>query len=100
MPSKMLQITYKLSASISDYREENLPYAKPIAEIPGLQWKIWIVNEKRSEAGGIYAFVDEKAIQAFLDGPIIAEMKGDPTLQIRMYDVIDGLSRATRGPVD
>lgn len=99
MVGKILEITYKLNAPQADYIEENLPYAQPIAEIPGLRWKIWIINGERGEAGGVYLFADAAAVQNFLDGPIIAEMKGDPSLSIKMFDVLDDLTRITRGPV-
>jgi hypothetical protein len=39
-------------------------------------------------------------VQAFVDGPIIAEMKGDPTLSIKAFDMIAELTAATRGPVN
>jgi hypothetical protein len=82
-----------------EYEKENLPYAQPIADIPGLRWKVWIINEAQSEAGGIYLFDNDAAVQAFVDGPIIAEMKGDPTLSIKAFDVIAKLTAITRGPV-
>ena len=78
---------------------ENLPYAQPIADLPGLRWKVWIINEAQSEAGGIYLFDGDAAVQAFLDGPIVAEIKGDPTLNIKAFDVIADLTTITRGPV-
>ncbi|ESY87289.1 YdhR family protein [Mesorhizobium sp. LNHC209A00] len=96
MPAKILQINYKLNGPRAEYQRENLPYAQPIADILGLRWKVWIINEVQSEAGGIYLF----AVQAFVDGPIIAEMKGDPTLSIKAFDVIVELTAATRGPVN
>lgn len=99
MPGKIVSITYKLDAARSEYEEENMPYAQPIAEVEGLRWKVWIINEAEGEAGGIYLFADENAAQGFLDGPIIAEMKGDPTLTIKLFDIIDQLSEVTRGPV-
>jgi hypothetical protein len=34
-----------------------------------------------------------------VDGPIIAEMRGDPTLSIKAFDVIEELTTITRGPV-
>ncbi len=47
----------------------------------------------------VYLFDDDAAVQAFVDGPIIAEMKGDPTLSIKAFDVIGELTSLTRGPV-
>jgi hypothetical protein len=99
MSGKILQINYKLNAPRTEYEQENLPYAQPIADLPGLRWKVWIINETQSEAGGIYLFDDDAAVQAFMDGPIIAEMKGDPTLSIKAFDVIGDLTDITRGPV-
>ena len=99
MSAKILHINYKLNGPRAEYERENLPYAQPIANLPGLRWKVWIINEGKSEAGGTYLFDDDAALQAFLDGPIIAEMKGDPTLSIKAFDVIAELTTITRGPV-
>lgn len=99
MSAKLLQINYELVGPRAAYESENLPYAQPIADLPGLRWKVWIINEAHREAGGIYLFDDDAAVQAFLDGPIISEMKGDPTLSIRAFDVITELTTITRGPV-
>ena len=99
MSVKILQINYKLNGSRAEYEKENLPYTQPIADIPGLRWKVWIINEAQSEAGGIYLFDNDAAVRAFMAGPIIAEMKGDPTLSIRAFDVIAELTAITRGPV-
>ena len=99
MSVKVLQINYKLNEPRAEYERENLPYAQPIADIHGLRWKVWIINETQNEAGGIYLFDDDAAAQAFVDGPIIAEMKGDPTLSIKPFDVIAELTTITRGPV-
>jgi hypothetical protein len=99
MSTRILQINYRLGSPRSDYERENLPYARPIADMAGLRWKIWIISEARSEAGGIYLFDDDAAVKAFMDGPIIAEMKGDPTLSIKAFDVIADLTAITRGPV-
>ena len=80
-------------------RERKPAYAQPIANLPGLRWKVWIINEAQREAGGIYLFDGDAAVQAFLDGPIVAEMKGDPTLSIKAFDVIAELTTITHGPV-
>jgi hypothetical protein len=99
MACKILQINYKFNGPRAEYQKENLPYAQPIADLPGLRWKVWIINEAQGEAGGIYLFADDAAVQAFLAGPIISEMRGDPSLNIKAFDVIDELTAVTRGPV-
>ncbi len=99
MSAKILQINYRLNGPRDEYEKENLPYAQPIADMPGLHWKVWIINEVQNEAGGIYLFDDDAAVKAFMDGPIVAEMKGDPTLSIKAFDVIANLTAITHGPV-
>lgn len=99
MAAKILQINYKLNGPRGEYERENLPYGQTIADLRGLRWKVWIINEAQSEAGGIYLFDGDAAVQAFLDGPIIAEMKSDPTLSIKAFDVIPELTTMTRGPI-
>ncbi len=99
MPATIVQINYRLNAPRPAYEQENIAYAQPIADLPGLRWKVWIINEAEREAGGIYLFDDDTAAQAFLGGPIIAEMKEDPTLSIKTFDVIADLTAVTRGPL-
>lgn len=99
MPARILQINYRLNGTQAEYANENLPYGRPIADLPGLHWKIWIINDVECEAGGLYLFEDDAAVQEFLNGPIIAEMKGDPTLSIKAFDVLADLTAITRGPV-
>lgn len=99
MTVKVLQINYKLTGPRAAYEAENLPYAQPIADLPGLRWKVWVINEDKGEAGGLYLFDNSAALQAFLDGPIIAEMKADPSLSLKSFDVIAPLTAICRGPV-
>ncbi len=44
MSAKILQINCKLNGPRAEYERENLPYAQPIADIPGLRWKVWIID--------------------------------------------------------
>jgi hypothetical protein len=100
LSEKIVQINYKFSGPRSEFERVNLPYAKPIADTRGLRWKIWVVNEEESEAGGIYLFEDAAAAQAFLTGPIIAALKSStPTVNIKSFDVMAEHTLVTRGPV-
>lgn len=100
MGIQIVQINYKLEGSREKYVEENLPYAQPIADVPGLRWKVWTINEDLGEAGGVYLFEDQASMQAFLDGEMITEMKADPSLSIKTFDVIEELTTTTRGPIN
>ena len=49
--------------------------AKPFLSVDGLQWKIWLDDEKDQRSGGIYCFADRVTAQAYVDGPIVARIK-------------------------
>ncbi|MCC6168436.1 MAG: YdhR family protein [Caldilineaceae bacterium] len=102
MAQQIVQINFEFSGSRAGYEEANLPYAAPIAAIPGMRWKIWLMNEAGHEAGGLYLFDDEAAAQAFLDSPVVAGLKEDPSLRhlsIKQFDILPAHTSITRGPV-
>jgi hypothetical protein len=102
MSNKILQINYKFQVSRLDFEKATFEQAKPIANVKGLLWKIWIVNEHTREAGGIYLFNDESSVEAFLEGNIVAELKKNPVvsdIEAKIFDVMDRHSKVTRGPV-
>ena len=96
---RILQINYRLEGTAAEYLEANRPYAEPIARTPGLQWKVWLLNESTNEAGGIYLFENDAALQEFLRGPIAAEVRNDPTASFKEFDVPMELASITRAPV-
>lgn len=102
MSGKILQINFKFKVSKSDYIDAATLLASTIADLPGLLWKVWIINEDECEAGGIYWFKDAVSLQAYLDGPIVAGIVGHPALEnvsTRVFDNIARLSKITNGPV-
>jgi hypothetical protein len=103
MDAQILQINFTLEGmSPAEFAEGSRPFAEPIAAVPGLRWKIWLVNEEERSAGGIYQFDDERTLRDYLDGPIIAAVRSHPAvrdLQVRQFGVIPDLSAATRAPL-
>jgi len=99
---KILQINYKFGIPAAYFSSAMLPAAQAISESPGLQWKIWLINEADSEAGGIYLFDDEAALNAFLGGPIVSAFKANPVvsdIRVKMFDVSAAHSLLTRAPI-
>ena len=103
MDTRILQINFTLDGvTPAEFAEGCRPFAEPIAAVPGLRWKIWLVNEEERSAGGIYQFDDERTLRDYLDGPIIAALRSDPTihdLQVRQSGVAPDLSAVTRAPL-
>jgi hypothetical protein len=102
MAGKILQINFKLNVSAQEYERTIAPLAEAFTAVDGLQWKIWLLNPSEGEAGGIYLFEDDAAVEAFLAGPLVAEIKRAPFLRelsAKRFDVMAEVTAATRGPV-
>ena len=80
MSQKLLQVNLKFSISRAELEAAWLEAAQPIADSPGLRWKVWLMNEAEHEAGGIYLFDSEAAAQSYLAGPIVAALKSSPAV--------------------
>ncbi|MGA2488843.1 MAG: YdhR family protein [Anaerolineales bacterium] len=102
MSPKILQVNMKFSIPRADLEAAWLGAAQPIADVPGLQWKVWLMNETEHEAGGIYLFESEAAAQSYLAGPIVAALKSSPAISnisAKLFDVLESHSAITRAPL-
>jgi hypothetical protein len=102
MSQKILQVNLKFNISRTELEAAWLEAAQPIAQVPGLHWKVWLMNEAEQEAGGIYLFESEAAAQSYLAGPIVAALKSSPAvsnISAKLFDVLESHTAITRGPV-
>jgi len=102
MPGKILQLNFKFNVSKAEYEQAVSPLASKFAVVAGLRWKIWLMNETESEAGGIYFFDDASSLTAYLEGPLAASVSSHPALSdmsVKQFDVMDEITAITRGPV-
>jgi len=102
MSQRVLWIHYKFSCSAAELGESLAPAVQPIADTPGLHWKIWLMNEAGSEAACVHLFEDQASLEAFLNGPILAAGSQDPNLSdltVKQFDILEDFTRRTRGPV-
>ncbi len=102
MSQKVLQVNFTFATSRAELEEAWLQIAQPIADVPGLRWKVWLMNESERLAGGLYFFESETAARSYLDGPIVAALKassGISNISAKLFDVLDSLSAITRCPV-
>ena len=98
----VLQVNFKLAVSAEEYRKLSASVAQAFAEVAGLRWKIWTLNEEENEAGGVYLFDSADSLRTYLDGPLAAQIKSLPAirdLSVKQLDVMDEETKITRGPV-
>jgi hypothetical protein len=102
MAVQILQVNFKLNVPGSDYEQAASQLAPMYAEVPGLRWKVWILNEAEAEAGGIYLFEDEEALQNYLGSGLAAEVQNHPALRdfsVKTFSVMPQQTEITRGPI-
>ena len=98
MSQTVVQINYKFSVARSEYEQLCAGAAQPISDQPGLNWKVWIINEAEREPG-IYLFDDEASANAYVSGPIITALKSHPavsSMSVKQFDVMEDLTAITR----
>ena len=102
MASRILQVNFTLNMTVEDFQGMADSLSDTFANLPGLVWKIWLLNEANLEAGGLYRFDSDDSMQAYLDGPIVATLKSHPAitnLNVKQFDVMPEVTAASRGPV-
>jgi hypothetical protein len=100
MTSNIVQINFNFAGTRAEYEAACLPGAPHLAAIPGLNWKIWLMNEAASEAGGIYLFDDAAAAEGF--AAQVVGMLPAPAfvnVSIKRFEPIEALTAITRGPI-
>jgi len=102
MAQKILQINFDFSVAASELAQAFAPLAQPIADTPGLRWKVWLLNEAEHESGGIYLFDDETSLKDYLAGPIVGGLQANPAIRnisARTFGVAEEFSLITRAPI-
>jgi hypothetical protein len=100
MARTTIQINFRLKLPVEDYQALCSSAAPAIAEVPGLQWKLFALDREDTAAAGIYLFSDRAAAEAYVEGPIVGGLRSHPgiaDLSTRMMEVDESLSRIT-GP--
>jgi hypothetical protein len=101
MNTRILQVNYRCSLSRQEFEETIGASASELSGFPGLQWKIWVVNEELGQYGGIHLFDDRSSVDAYLR-QVIEGLKGHPAMSdvtTKIFEVMETPSLATRAPV-
>jgi hypothetical protein len=102
MAQKILITKFSYSLPAADFKAVLSSVADEFAKVPGCLWKIWLIDEQKSEGGAIYLFESEKALATFKDSPLVAMVLSHPALSnfdLRATDVLEDLSEITRAPL-
>lgn len=102
MSRKVSQANYKIRGSMPEFEEGINQFIAPIANWPGLIWKIWLKNESHQECAGFYLFQSDFTVKTYLEASVVAALKNHPAvhdLSFKVLDISEEQSRATSAPV-
>jgi hypothetical protein len=74
-----------------------------MTRLPGLVWKLWVLDEDEASAGGLYLFENRDAAAAYAEGPVIERLRASGVaraVRVRLLPLVDDLSQRTRGLAD
>lgn len=99
----ILQINFDLNVPVTEYQEIVDSVAPVFLDVPGLRWKIWLLNSTAQQAGGIYLFDSQASLEAYLSGPLIAQLRGFTSIRnfsMKQFEVMPNVMALTRGPFE
>ena len=97
----LVQFDFPFSGPFGSEMEAALKdLATSITREPGFLWKIWTEDETTKEAGGIYLFRDRASANAYVaKHSARLEQFGVSHARVRVFNVNQGLTSVTHGPV-
>ena len=99
----ILQINFNLNVPVAEYQKIADSVAHAFLDVRGLRWKIWLLNPAAQEAGGIYLFDSQESLDAYLNGPLVAQLRGSTSVRnisIKQFEVMPEVTALPRGPVE
>jgi len=97
----ILQINFNLNVPVAEYQKMADSVAHAFVDVPGLRWKIWLLSPAAGEAGGIYLFDSQASLDAYLNGPMMAHLRGLTSIRnisTKQFEVMPEATALTRGP--
>lgn len=100
---QILIVNFSLEGiSEADYLRLCADVAPAFAAVEGLASKVWLADAAEGVYGGVYTFVSDAAVDAFLASELFASVGATPGLvnvSVRRFGVLDAPTALTRGLV-
>lgn len=94
----IVQINFTYAEPDAEFRAAAQAAAPKFAGLDGLAWKIWLIDEERKEAGGIYFFRTRAKAEAYVGGDIVAGLReARPDVVVKVFDNLEEVSAHTGG---
>jgi hypothetical protein len=100
--SVILQVNVNYDSPEVAANQGTVEQGKELEFLPGLQWKVWLIDKETFSGGGIYLFESKEAAQAWEKDAIriLTGTDGLRNVTTHIFDIIESPSRITRAPLD
>jgi hypothetical protein len=102
MTKKVLTMKFNYNMPTEEHKKIMPAVAPKYSEIPGCCWKIWLINEDRKEAGGVYLFESAAELEQYLNSHLFLSVANNPAFsnfQNHTFDVEEAASIITGAPL-
>ncbi len=102
MTKKVLTAKFNYSIPTEELKIKMSVVAPKYSDIPGCCWKMWLINEDRKEAGGVYLFESATELEQYLNSNLFAAVANNPAysnLQTNTFGVLEAASVITGAPL-
>lgn len=102
MSQKILITKFNYNLPADEFKTVLSAVANDFANVPGCQWKIWLIDEGKNEGGAVYLFKSEEALETFKASPLVASVLSHPALSnfdFRITDIVMQPSEITKAPL-
>lgn len=102
MAQKIFISNFSFNMSPEEFKATVTPLGPAFEAVPGCEWKIWLIDEEKKEAGAVYLFKDDESLQTFKASPLVASVLSHPALSnfdFRERDILREVSEVTHAPL-
>jgi hypothetical protein len=102
MTQKILITKFNYNLPHAEFRSLLHAVAGDFAAVPGCIWKIWLIDEEKSEGGAVYLFENNDALETFKASPLVQSVISHPALSnfdFRITDIVTEPSIITKAPL-
>lgn len=102
MNQQIIQVNFRYSGPDDKFESSAATIAKLFTNIPGLHWKIWLLNKEKKEAGGIYLFSDEERATEYRNSDLFAKLLANPQFGefcVKQFSLMEAAGVVTNAPV-
>lgn len=103
MALQIVQVNFTFTNSVEEFEKTVNAVAPLFKQLEGLVWKTWLIDAEKKEAGGIYLFASEQAVENYKNSVMFSRMSSNSNysnLLVKQFGIAEEASLLTNAPID